>query len=550
VTVDSEPVEDRLRAIQLITDAALSGLDDRELLAELLDRAREVLRADTAAVLLLDFSSGQLIATAAVGLEEEVRQGVRIPVGRGFAGRIAAGNQPVILDHVDHTTVLNPILLSKGIRSMMGVPMVAGGRVIGVMHVGSLTSRRFTGDDIELLQLAADRAAAAVQSMTAQADRIAAAALHRSLVPAALPTVAGAELAARYIPGDGGVGGDWYDVFTLPSGELCVVMGDVVGSGLPAAVIMGRMRSALRAYALQTRDPAEVLARLDRKVQYFEPDAMATVLYAVIDPALDRMHVCLAGHFPPVIARPGHQAELARVTPAIVIGVSAGAERPVTTVPIPAGAMVCFYTDGLIERPGEVIDDGLARLCRAVTAESAEAACAAVMQALVGSEPTRDDIALLMLRRQAVPPVTGSRDRRRTVTSEAGFPVHMVSGVPVVAAPEEIDVANAGRLRTALLDAAVHGHGRFVVDLTRTRFCDTAGLHALVAAHRRTLTEGGQVLLVTPGTGILRIFQITGLDRVIPHAASLEEALARVPGAQAWPSADGRPARDRSPRLG
>jgi phosphoserine phosphatase RsbU/P len=404
--VDPEPVEARLRAIQSITDAALSGLDNRQLLAELLDRIREILRADTAAVLLLDISSGQLIATAAAGLEEEVRQGVRIPVGQGFAGRIAAGHQPVILDHVDHTTVLNPILWAKGIRSMMGVPMVAGGRVIGVMHVGSLTPRRFTGHDIELLLMAADRAAAAVQSITAQADRLAAAALQRSLVPAAPPAVAGAELAARYIPGDGGVGGDWYDVFRLPSGELCVVMGDVAGFGLKAAVIMGRMRSALRAYALETRDPAEVLARLDRKMQHFEPEAMATVLYAVMDPALEEMRVCLAGHFPPVIARPGQPAELAQVTPGLVIGVSPDVRRPVATVPIPPGALVCFYTDGLIERRGEVIDDGLARLCRAVTAEPAEAACAAVMRALVGSEPARDDIALLMFRRQADPPVT------------------------------------------------------------------------------------------------------------------------------------------------
>ena len=404
--VDPEPVEARLRAIRSITDAALSGLDDRELLAELLDRIRGILRADTAAVLLLDISSGQLIATAAVGLEEEVRQGVRIPVGQGFAGRIAAGHQPVILDQVDHTTVLNPILWAKGIRSMMGVPMVGGGRLIGVMHVGSLTPRRFTGHDIELLQMAADRAAAAVQSMTAQADRLAAAALQRSLVPATPPAVAGAELAARYIPGDGGVGGDWYDVFRLPSSELCVVMGDVAGFGLKAAVIMGRMRSVLRAYALETRDPAGVLARLDRKMQHFEPDAMATVLYAVIDPALEEMRVCLAGHFPPVIARPGQQAELAPVTPGIVIGVSPGAQRPVTTVPIPPGTLACFYTDGLIEHPGEVIDDGLARLCQAVTAQPAEAACAAVMRALVGSAPARDDIALLMFRRQADPPVT------------------------------------------------------------------------------------------------------------------------------------------------
>jgi len=409
VTAQLEPVpiEERLRAIQSITDAALSRLDDEELLAELLERTRDALRADTAAVLLLDFSSGQLIATAAAGLEEEVKQGVRIPVGRGFAGRIAAGRRPVILDHVDHTTVLNPILWAKGIQSMMGVPMVATGKVIGVLHVGSLTPRRFTGDDIELLQMAADRAAAAVQSMTAQADRLAATALQRSLVPTALPAVPGAELAARYVAGSGGVGGDWYDVFTLPTGELCVVIGDVAGSGLPAAVIMGRMRSALRAYALETRDPAEVLDRLDRKMQHFEPDAMATVLYAVIDPGLDRMHICLAGHFPPVIACPGRPAALAGVETGVIIGVADPVRRPVTTVPIQPGTLLCFYTDGLIERPGELIDDGLARLCDATTAQSPEVACAAVMQALVGSGPARDDIALLMVRRQADHPGHG-----------------------------------------------------------------------------------------------------------------------------------------------
>ena len=394
-------VEARLRDIQSITDAALSRLEDSDLLAELLDRTRKVLQADTAAVLLLDFSSGQLIATAAAGLEEEVRQGVRIPVGHGFAGRIAAGHRPVVLDRIDHTTVLNPILWAKGIKSMAGVPMVAGGRVIGVMHVGSLTHRRFTGHDVELLQLAADRAAAAVQSMTARADRVAVTALQRSLVPSALPAVAGADMAARYVPGSGAVGGDWYDVFTLPTGQLCVTAGDVAGSGLAAAVIMGRMRSVLRAYALETADPAEVLGRLDHKMQHFEPDALATVAYAVFDPGLARMHVALAGHFPPVIAYPGRPAELADARAGAMIGMAPRAQRPVTTLPVPPGALLCFFTDGLVERRGEVIDEGLGRLCRTVTAQPPETVCAAVMAALVGNESARDDIALLVIRRHA-----------------------------------------------------------------------------------------------------------------------------------------------------
>lgn len=401
-------LEDRLRDIQSITDAALSRLDEHDLLTELLGRLREILGTDTAAVLLVDHSSGQLVATAAAGLEEEVRQGVRIPVGRGFAGRIAAEHKPVILDHVDHTTVLNPILWAKGIRTLMGVPLIAGGKVIGVLHVGSLTPREFARGDLELLELAADRAATALQSLMMREDRIAAAALQRSLLPSALPASDGVQMAARFVPGEGAIGGDWYDVFTLPSGQLGVVIGDVTGSGLAAAVIMGRMRSALRAYALETPDPGEVLAKLDAKMQHFEPGAVATVSYAVFEAGLDRVRICLAGHYPPVVASPGQGARLADVAPGILIGAAPGARRRVTSLEIAPGTLLCFYTDGLIERRGRTIDEGLARLCRAVTAQSPDDACAAVMAELVGAQPASDDIALLMVRRSpAAPKITG-----------------------------------------------------------------------------------------------------------------------------------------------
>jgi phosphoserine phosphatase RsbU/P len=398
--VSRAELENRLRDIQSITDAALTRLDDRKLLEEVLERTRGILGADTAAVLLLDFPAGQLVAYAAAGLEEEVRQGVRIPVGRGFAGRIAAECRPVILNHVDHTTVLNPILLAKGIRALMGVPLIAGGKVMGVLHVGSLTPRQFTSDDVELLQLAADRAATALTSLMAREDRIAAQALQRSLLPSALPVTAGAEMAVRYVPGTGVVGGDWYDVFTLPSGQLAMVIGDVTGSGLHAAVIMGRMRSALRAYAMETPDPAEVLARLDAKMQHFEPGAMATVAYAVLDQVLERMDICLAGHYPPVMATPGQPAELADIPTNLLIGAAPQARRTPATIAITPGTLACFFTDGLIERRGQTIDHGLERLCQAVVAQPPDAACAAVMAAMVGAEPARDDIALLMFWRQ------------------------------------------------------------------------------------------------------------------------------------------------------
>ena len=152
----------RLEQIQSVTDATISVLELDELLAELLIRIRDILAVDTVAILLVDRDRRELLARAAVGIEEEVEQGVRIPIGRGFAGRVAATNAPVFLPDVDHADVLNPILREKGIKSLLGVPLNARDEVIGVLHVGSLTPRTFTRDDTELLQLVAERAALAI----------------------------------------------------------------------------------------------------------------------------------------------------------------------------------------------------------------------------------------------------------------------------------------------------------------------------------------------------------------------------------------------------
>jgi anti-sigma B factor antagonist len=108
------------------------------------------------------------------------------------------------------------------------------------------------------------------------------------------------------------------------------------------------------------------------------------------------------------------------------------------------------------------------------------------------------------------------------------FPVAMVAGVPVVAAPEEIDITNAPELRSALLEAAAREHGTVVADLSRTQFCDSSGLHALLAAHKRATVAGDDLLLVLPGNAVLRVFTITGVDQIIPNFTSLKEALAQA----------------------
>ncbi len=154
---------EHVRRLQSVTDAALAHLRLDDLLVALLERTREILEVDTSAILLLDEETNELVAHAALGIEEEVEQGVRIPVGGGFAGRIAAEKRPVILDDVDHAHVLNPILREKGIKSMLGVPLVVEGEVRGVFHVGSLVPRAFAEEEVELLQLVADRAALAIE---------------------------------------------------------------------------------------------------------------------------------------------------------------------------------------------------------------------------------------------------------------------------------------------------------------------------------------------------------------------------------------------------
>jgi phosphoserine phosphatase RsbU/P len=388
---------EQLRRLLAVTDAALAHLDIDDLLTELASRTRELMGADTATILLLEPSGRELVATAAAGLEEEVRQGSRVPVGAGFAGRIAATAQPLIIDRVDDTTVVNQVLIDEHLAVVAGVPLTASGRVLGVLHVGSRTHRTFTDADIDLLRLVADRAAMAAQARMSRVERQTTLTLQRSLLPARPPDVSGLDVAARYIPGaEVGVGGDWYDLFQLPSGHVGVVIGDVAGSGLRAAVIMGRIRSALRAYALETDDPAEVLTRLDRKIQLFEPDAMATAGYAVIDPGHRTVTVSLAGHLPPILLDTDGHARLLRASADLPLGAYPGASRRAVTTALPDAMML--YTDGLVERRDRPLDDGISELLATLGPGTADTLCTRAI-GILHHTPATDDVALIAIRR-------------------------------------------------------------------------------------------------------------------------------------------------------
>ena len=398
--------DEQLGAIRAITDAYLGQLGVDDVLREITRRLGELLDVDTAVVLLREGDADHLVARAAYGIEEEeVRQGVRVSLGGGFAGTIAAEGRPTILDQVDETTVENPILWERGIKAMLGVPLFDGPSVIGVLHVGSLTPRVFTEEEARSLQFVADRVAAAVRNRSMEVERVTAHVLQRSLLPSTLPRCPGVEFATRYVPAEeGGVGGDWYDSFRLPNGDLWVMVGDVGGHGLMPAVIMGRLRSALRSYALEGHDPEEVLALADRKLQFFETGSIATVLLAVLPLPYDRVRLASAGHLPPVLAAPGHRTVLVDVPISVPLGVPGGRLAQSVTIDFPVGATMLACTDGLVERRDESLDDGLQRLTEAVQADDPELVCRDVMEALVGGDVPRDDIAVVAFRREPVDP--------------------------------------------------------------------------------------------------------------------------------------------------
>ncbi|MFF5083474.1 PP2C family protein-serine/threonine phosphatase [Actinoplanes sp. NPDC000266] len=392
--------DERLRRLESVTDAALSRLDVSDLLDELLERVRDLLDADTAAIMLLDSHAQQLVATAAKGLEQEIRQGIRVPVGQGFSGRVAQARRPVVLHDVTADDVVSPVLIEKGIRSLLGVPVLAAGEIIGVLHVGTCTPRHFTDDDIRLLEVAADRAGAAGQIRARKLDQTAALALQRSLLPPLLPELPDLSFAARYVPGhEFGLGGDWYDVFRLPSGPLGLVIGDVSGHGLASAVVMGRVRSALRAYTLISDDPAEVLTLLDRKVRHFEAGSLTTALYATISPDHSSVQLSSAGHLRPVLALPNGEKGLVEMPIDAPLGVGGGRSRRTTSIDLPPGAVMLCYTDGLIERRDRVIDIGIDALIEVVRPAAPETVCSEVMTSIGLDQPT-DDIAVLAVHRR------------------------------------------------------------------------------------------------------------------------------------------------------
>ena len=404
--VDPAVAEDaiaRLSDVQRVTESALAYLDLEDLLTELLNRVVEILRVDTSAILLVEDDGRTLAARAAKGLEEEVQRGFRIPIGRGFAGRVAATREPVVIADLETSALqpVNPLFGEKNVRSLLGVPLIVEGQVIGVIHVGSLTVREFSEADVELLQLVADRVALSIERSRLAVQGQIAETLQRSLLPRSLPALPGLSMAAHYLPAahESAVGGDWYDVIQLGHRRLGLAIGDVAGHGMAAATYMGQLRSAVRAYSLEVDSPAQLLGKLAQFADQ-ERSRMATVIYAVLNLDSWVIELARAGHPYPLLIRPDRTAIFLKDAGGPPLGAGGTPSYDEMRFALDAGETLLLYTDGLIERRGEKLSDGEAALIEAAVSvpDEPELRCREIISRLTLDAEPADDIALLAVK--------------------------------------------------------------------------------------------------------------------------------------------------------
>jgi PAS domain S-box-containing protein len=401
----AEAAAERLQIMHTIATAVLGAVGLEELLRELLDRILDALDVDRAAAVLTD-DARPIAARAAVGVDTIVEREAREVVVDGVVERVALERSAVAIADVPASGI-DARSLGGAITSLLAVPLLDGGRVIGSIQVGTLSRRDFDNETVGLLRLAAARAGLAIgRTRLYERERRIAQELQRSLLPKRLPDVAGVALGARYEPGENGtaVGGDWYDAIALPSGRVALAIGDVVGRGIEAASTMGQMRSALRAILMQADDTGRMADRLNRFTLSLGSDEamMTTVVLAILEPGTGTLRFTNAGHPPPLLIGADGSAAYLDERPSPPMGVLATPRYKQHTARLEPGATLVLYTDGLVEEPTEVLDVGLERLRDAArTAGSdVEATCELLLDTVTRDAARSDDVTLLVVRLQ------------------------------------------------------------------------------------------------------------------------------------------------------
>lgn len=320
---------------------------------------------------------------------------------------LRSGQSNLVPDVTDEVLALSAkddehlrLLRMLELRSGMSCPLKVRDRVFGVITwVAGEGGRRFSPDDLEFGEEIARRAAVAIDNAQLHSQvRDVALELQQAVLPATLPQTEGWGVAVRYLPaGRTDAGGDFYDMVPLDGDRLAMFVGDVMGRGVQATSVMAQMRAAMRTLVAIDPRPEAVMAGLDRVFETLHLDQLVTTVYALADSAADLLEVVSAGHPEPLVVRTDGTIEALTQRSTLLLGVGGG-ERSVLRVELRPGDALLLYTDGLIERRGEDIDVGTARLVSALTSyrsEDLEDWLTRVVETT--RDPTRDDDVAAML---------------------------------------------------------------------------------------------------------------------------------------------------------
>jgi len=419
---DAERAQGRLALMAEATSTLIATLD----MSELLDRlaALTVPRlADWGFVTVLDDYGDvrEFAARHRDGRDDELREFAGLHVlhlGPGSPSRRSmAASRPVLLDDLSPDVLSEVFTYPGALEAFQGlggaqiltVPMVARRRTLGAIAlIRSSADNPFSQDDVHLAADLASRAALAIDNVRLyRREHIVADTLQRSLLPA-LPDVPGIESAAHYVSASSAadVGGDFYDLLALPDDSVALVVGDVVGHDVAAAAAMGHLRGLLRAVIWDAgdADPAFVLTRVDRLVQGLRVASLATMVYArALRPDGEgepwRVHIANAGHPPMLLRQPNGSVQILSEVTGLLVGVDVSSQRESVVLRVPRGSTLLAYTDGLIERPGQDMDQGIHELCERIMGAPRDAGPRELCDVAVsGALDHRDDVALIAVR--------------------------------------------------------------------------------------------------------------------------------------------------------
>ncbi|WP_328557422.1 PP2C family protein-serine/threonine phosphatase [Streptomyces sp. NBC_00358] len=287
---------------------------------------------------------------------------------------------------------------------LLCIPLPSRHTPLGVLTLTPPDEGWSADDAVLLVELARRSGIAIDHAQRFEHNRDIAETLQRALLTD-LPTTPGLSLAARYLPATHGlnIGGDWYDAFRQPDGGLVVVMGDVTGHGLHAAVMMSQLRTALRAYAVDGGTPGRLLTRLHGFLHHLQPDLYATAVIARFHPDETTVTWAAAGHPPPVLRTPDGAVRVLDARPGAMLGIPLHQEIHDHTARLPAGSTLALYTDGLVERRAQGIDPGIRRLAEALRSERAaeldhdlEGAADRILDPMLRDSQRDDDVCLLL----------------------------------------------------------------------------------------------------------------------------------------------------------